>query len=151
MRAEIIGVGNQTRYQNAFLSSREYLSRELASLGITLGSIRLVPPRTAEVFAQLLEGSRQGDLVLVLTAPEPAAAQAVTDAICDGLRLEPRTDATLARQIARRAAQQGRELTRAEAETFSAAPSGSRRILNSTGLVQGCAISAKKQIGRAHV
>ncbi len=146
MRAEIIGVGNQTRYQNAFLSSREYLSRELASLGITLGSIRLVPPRTAEVFAQLLEGSRQGDLVLVLTAPEPAAAQAVTDAICDGLRLEPRTDATLARQIARRAAQQGRELTRAEAETFSAAPSGSRRILNSTGLVQGCAISAKKQL-----
>ena len=137
MRAEIISVGNQTRYHNIFEAARDYLQRELAALNITPGSARVVPARTAEVFAQLLEASRQGDLVLVLAAPDPAAAQAVTEAICEGLRLEPRTDTTLARQLSRRAAQGGRELTRAEAEAFSAAPAGSRRILNSTGLVQG--------------
>ena len=55
MRAEIIGVGNQNKYQSFFEASREYLQRELAALGITVGSSRLVPGRTPEVFAQLLE------------------------------------------------------------------------------------------------
>ncbi len=74
MRAEIIGVGNQNKYQSFFEASREYLQRELAALGITVGSSRLVPGRTPEVFAQLLEASQRGELVAVLTAPEPAAA-----------------------------------------------------------------------------
>ena len=71
MRAEIIGVGNQNKYQSFFEASREYLQRELAALGITVGSSRLVPGRTPEVFAQLLEASQRGELVAVLTAPEP--------------------------------------------------------------------------------
>ncbi len=70
MRAEIIGVGNQNKYQSFFEASREYLQRELAALGITVGSSRLVPGRTPEVFAQLLEASQRGELVAVLTAPE---------------------------------------------------------------------------------
>ena len=53
MRAEIIGVGNQNKYQSFFEASREYLQRELAALGITVGSSRLVPGRTPEVFAQI--------------------------------------------------------------------------------------------------
>ncbi len=69
MRAEIIGVGNQNKYQSFFEASREYLQRELAALGITVGSSRLVPGRTPEVFAQLLEASQRGELVAVLTAP----------------------------------------------------------------------------------
>ncbi len=146
MRAEIIGVGNQTRYHSLFDGAEKYLRQEFSALGITLGGMRLVPGRTAEVFAQLLEGSRQSDLVVVLAAPEPAAAQAVCDAVCEGLRLEPRTDSSLARQLSRRAAQSGHEYSRAQVEAFTAVPSGSRRILNNSGLVQGYAISAKKQL-----
>ncbi len=146
MRAEIIGVGNQSKYQSFFEASREYLQRELAALGVTLGSSRLVPGRTAEVFAQLLEVSQRGDLVVVLTTPEPAAAAAVTEAVCQGLRLEPRIDPALVRQLARRASQEAAPYTQAEVEAFAAAPGGCRRILNPSGMVQGYALSAKKQL-----
>ena len=146
MRAEIIGVGNQNKYQSFFEASREYLQRELAALGITVGSSRLVPGRTPEVFAQLLEASQRGELVAVLTAPEPAAATAVTEAVCQGLRLEPRVDPALVRQLSRRASQEVVPFTQAEVEAFAAAPNGCRRILNPSGMVQGYALSAKKQL-----
>lgn len=81
MRAEIIGVGNETQHRSLFEGCREYLRGELRQLGLSLGSFRLVPPRGAEVYAQLLEAVRAGDVVLILAAAEPDAAEAVTQAV----------------------------------------------------------------------
>lgn len=146
MKAIIIGVGNQTRHQARFEGCQEYLRRELAEVGISLDSMHLAPPRRAEVYAQLLEAASQEDLVLVLAAPDPAAAGAVTQAVCELLRLEPVGDETLARQLARRAAQHDKDWTKAEIEAFAAAPGGCRHIPNPAGMVQGYAVSAQNQL-----
>ncbi len=144
MRAEIIGVGNETQHRSLFEGCREYLRGELRQLGLSLGSFRLVPPRGAEVYAQLLEAVRAGDVVLILAAAEPDAAEAVTQAVCDGLRLKSNIDQALVRQLTRRYAQRG--MTKAEAERYALAPAGCRRILNPAGPVQGYAVTAKKQL-----
>ena len=146
MKAIIIGVGNQTRHQARFEGCQEYLRRELAEVGISLDSMHLAPPRRAEVYAQLLEAASQEDLVLVLAAPDPAAAGAVTQAVCELLRLEPVGDETLARQLARRAAQHDKDWTKAEIEAFATAPGGCHRVPNPAGMVQGYAVSAQNQL-----
>ena len=61
MKAEIIGIGNQNLYQNFFEASCEYLQRELAAVGIGMGSRRMVPAQSQEVYDRLREASRQGD------------------------------------------------------------------------------------------
>ena len=146
MKAEIIGIGNQSLYQNFFEACCEYLQRELAAVGIAMGSRRMVPADRQEVYARLREAARQGDLVAVLPAPEPDAVRAAGEAIAAGLGLELRTDPAQAEQLAQRAARQGKEYSREELEAFSAAPTGSIPLPNPSGLVQGYAIRAQRQV-----
>lgn len=146
MNAVIIGVGNQTKHRERFEGCRDFIQRELTEVGAALSGFSLVPPRMGEVLDQLREASRDGDLVLVLPAPDPAAAGAVTGAICQGLRLEQTVDPDLATQLARRAAQHERDWLREEIEAFAAAPAGCHRIPNPTGMVQGYAVTASRQL-----
>jgi SrtB family sortase len=146
MKAEIIGIGNQSLYQNFFEACCEYLQRELSSLGIGIGSRRLVPGQSQEVFDRLREASRQGDLVVVLPAAEPGAAQAAAQAIAAGLGLEIRSDPALEEQLAQRAARQGKDYSREELAALAGAPAGSLSIPNPSGMIQGYAIRAQKQL-----
>ena len=146
MKAEIIGIGNQNLYQNFFEASCEYLQRELAAVGIGMGSRRMVPAQSQEVYDRLREASRQGDLVAVLPSAEPEAALAAAQAISAGLGLELQKDPALEEQLAQRASRMGRDYSSEELGSFAAIPKGSLRIPNPSGLVQGYAIRAQKQL-----
>lgn len=146
MNAVIIGVGNPTKHKDRFEGCRDFIRHELTEVGATLDGFHLVSPQRGEVLDQLRDASRAVELVFVLCAPDPAAAEAVTGAVCQGLRLEPRVDPDLAWKLSNRAAKRERDWSEEEIKAFAAAPVGCTPIPNPAGMVQGYLLTATRQL-----
>lgn len=146
MKIDLIAVGNETRYRNHFDAAYQFLGKEAASVNAEVVSYRILRAEPTELFGVLKSSMQQNDVVLLLAAPDPNSAQTILKVICSGLELGCTTDATLEKQVQQRATHLGLDFTYEQLAAFATFPKGSRMIANPIGLVQGYAITAKKQV-----
>ena len=145
MKITVLGVGSEAQYQATFDTAYQYLKKETAPLAAEL-SYSICRPEAAGLFAALRESMAQSEAVLLLLPPEPAAVSTALRVVSGGLERTVSTDAALQKQLEQRAARLGLRLPYEQLSDFASFPSGATLLPNPQGMVQGYAISARRQL-----
>lgn len=146
IKAEIIAVGSAEQYQPFFEASADYLRTEFYSMGVQCEGFTAAGTDPAKLFAAVRQAAQHAAVVVVLESPEGAAVSAVTMVLCQGLGLKAELNAEALAAARAHAVKTGRSLTEEEAKAFAAFPQGAVLLPNHSGLVQGYALPAKKQL-----
>ena len=146
IKAEIIAVGSAEQYQPFFEASADYLRTEFYSMGVQCEGFTAAGADPAKLFAAVRQAAQHAAVVVVLESPEGAAVSAATMVLCQGLGLKAELNAEALAAAQAHAAKTGRGLTEEEAKAFAAFPQGAVLLPNHSGLVQGYALPAKKQL-----
>ncbi len=145
MKITVLGVGSEAQYQATFDTAYQYIKKETAPLAAEL-SYSICRPEAAGLFAALRESMAQSEAVLLLLPPEPAAVSTALRVVSGGLERTVSTDAALQKQLEQRAARLGLRLPYEQLSDFASFPSGATLLPNPQGMVQGYAISARRQL-----
>ena len=145
MKITVLGVGSEAQYQATFDTAYQYITKETAPLAAEL-SYSICRPEAAGLFAALRESMAQSEAVLLLLPPEPAAVSTALRVVSGGLERTVSTDAALQKQLEQRAARLGLRLPYEQLSDFASFPSGATLLPNPQGMVQGYAISARRQL-----
>ena len=146
IKAELIAAGSAAQYQSFFEASAQYLDTEFYSMGIQCQGLTVAGTDLTALFAAVRQASQRSSVVVLLASPEGIAVSAVTAVLCKGLGLRPEVNPDAAAAVRAHAAKVGRSLTPEEEKAFSMLPHGTVLLPNHSGLVQGYALPAKKQL-----
>lgn len=145
MRAQILAAGITQRHQSFFDASRDFLSAQLQSLGVTMEEPLAVAGDPGPLFAAVEAAASRAELVLILTAPQPDAMDAVNQVVAQGLGLplELREQELDSLWDHTRRSHPG--LDRQQLLPFATVPHGAAS-LGGSGLVRGYALAARRQL-----
>lgn len=146
MKMDMIAVGSEAKYRNHFDAAYQYLKKEAASVGASVENYHILRAEPTALFKAVRDSMQKNEVVCLLAAPEPEVAGTILKIVCSGLELDNTIDPTLEKQVELRASLLGRKFTFEELASFASFPVGARVIKNPAGLVQGYAITAKKQV-----
>ncbi len=144
MVAEIIGVGTELLLGDIVNTNAQFLSQELAALGIsvhfqsTVGDNR---DRLIQVMSQALERS---DIVITTGGLGPTTDDITKETICEGLNIPLVVNEESLRRIREFFARTGRVMPEANIKQ-AMVPQGATVFQNDHGTAPGCAVSAGKQ------
>ncbi len=145
MKITVLAVGSEAQYQPTFDTAYQYLKKETASLSAEL-SYAICRPEPTGLFAAMRQAMSQSEAVILLLSPEPAAVSTALRVVCGGLERSAATDAALQKQLEARAARMGLSLSFEQLADYASFPSGATLLPNPQGLVQGYAITARRQL-----
>ena len=145
MKITVLAVGSEAQYQPTFDTAYQYLKKETASLSAEL-SYAICRPEPTGLFAAMRQAMSQSEAVILLLSPEPAAVSTALRVVCGGLERSAATDAALQKQLEARAARMGLSLSFEQLADYASFPSGAALLPNPQGLVQGYAITARRQL-----
>ena len=144
MVAEIIGVGTELLLGDIVNTNAQYLSQELAALGISVHYQTTVGDNKERLQRAMAQALQRSDIVITTGGLGPTSDDITKETICEGLGLplvlhEP----SLARieQYFQRTGRKMPEINRKQAML----PRGCTIFANDQGTAPGCAISAGKQ------
>ena len=145
MKITVLAVGSEAQYQPTFDTAYQYLKKETTSLSAEL-SYAICRPEPTGLFAAMRQAMSQSEAVILLLSPEPAAVSTALRVVCGGLERSAATDAALQKQLEARAARMGLSLSFEQLADYASFPSGATLLPNPQGLVQGYAITARRQL-----